>query len=238
MREVSINKNATPREIATVMCDVMPDWGWLSSYTYKRKEPKQFSSSKPPVELMNNIDFTKYVYYVANLYTYGGRDFPLTQREFSRYYYDEEMICAYCSVLFYLLVKKEDKLGIYDMKYIQGFYRHPLRDDIPEMFLPIFGSKTQIGIHAFVTVGGAIFDFTIAQQENAFAFDKPYVIGEIPKGMEYFGYTESITVVHEYWKKFAKAEGMTPEQWFIEHKINALTLLQGEYERLRGGCNE
>jgi hypothetical protein len=227
---ILMNDASSPKEIGSALYDKMGEWGWLTSYNYKKREPKQFLSNTLPNDLKTEMGFTKNMFYLANLYMNEGEDFELTKREYNRYNWDKSIICAYCSVLFYLLNKSDHKesgiLGKRKMKYVQGFYRHPLREEVPDMFAMLLGGKTQMGIHAFVTIDDIVFDFTIAQQRHAFNIEKPYVAGDIPNGMEYFGYEESLTVVDEYWKMFAKEEGLTPKGWLLHHELNSLKLLE------------
>ncbi|WAT23628.1 hypothetical protein O0R52_21770 (plasmid) [Bacillus halotolerans] len=226
--DTGLDKNSSIKQIAAAMYDHLDQWGWKSSYTYKRKEPKQFKAKALPEKMTTTLRFNQYMYYITCMFLDQGGNFDLTKREFKRYNNDKGLACVYYSVLFYLLIKEEDSetqvLNNKKIKYVQGFYRHKLKADIPDLIAPLLGGETQLGIHAFVTIDEAVFDFTISQQAHAFDLEQSYVAGNIPDGFEYFGYEESITVVNDYWEMFAKEAGMHPKEWLLQHKINALKL--------------
>lgn len=226
-KRVSLSENPTVKEIGIAMSDHMKEWGWLSSYTYKRKEPKHFTAKTEPADFIKQIDFKMYMYYVLTSFLEEGGASELSQIEFRRYN-GKGLACAYYSVLFYLLIMRADKenkiLNNKKMKYVQGFFKHPLREDVPEFVAHLYGGETQIGLHAFVTINDIVFDFTITQQAHAFDLQQSHVVGNIPEGMEYYGYEESITVVNQYWKMFAEKAEMHPEEWLLRHQSNAMKL--------------
>ncbi|MFJ7939628.1 hypothetical protein ACIQYG_14110 [Peribacillus sp. NPDC096622] len=105
---VPIEEDASPREIGSKMYDYMKKLDWLTSYSYKRKEPRQYVSQAFPEDLRTYFNFAKYVYYVHMLFKNKGEEFELSKKEHQIYNEQKGMSCAYCSALLYLLLKKED----------------------------------------------------------------------------------------------------------------------------------
>lgn len=136
--------------------------------------------------------------------------------------------CIYLSVLACCLL---DRLGTYkpgDIKLIQGFYKHDLRADWPD-FIP--WGPVQTGIHAFLTLGDAVFDFTIKVQEGEF-FDfgtddqLPFLCGPVPDGFELWGWPEDFKTVKEYARQIARKGGLNYYDWINGHCKAALEMAQ------------
>ncbi|MGE6347897.1 hypothetical protein ACQKIY_25515 [Bacillus mycoides] len=227
---IRIDERSNPKQIGSAMYSVMKEWGWISGYSYRKKSPKQYHKATLPDSLKANKDVYKNAHYVSEIYLKGSK-YQLPQDEVERYNWNEGLICAYTSVLFYALMREDGIVDANNMKYVQGFYKHKARADIPELMMQIIGGRTQIGIHAWVAIGNVVFDFTIEQQGHVFDLKQSVVIGDIPKGFEYHGYVEKEETVDKYIEMFAENAGLTPKLWILKHKIHALETMA---DKLRG----
>jgi len=88
--------------------------------------------------------------------------------------------------------------------------------------------------HTWVTLNDAIIDVSIKQQYPFFDFKgKPFVFGEIPKGLIYMGWEESTETINRYTSEITEFSKMTLTDWLKHHLCN-LTLVCHDLEKELG----
>lgn len=206
---------------------------WKTSYDYTKCVPKEFKSVDIDEKLSSNIDFFININYINKLFRYllYGESNKLIKEWVIKEVDEWEIMggnCIYLSVLLYSLFK-HDKIGCHScVKYVQGFFRHEIRKDYPS-FYPWSGQHN--GLHAWLTVNGAIIDIAIMQQYPFFDFkNNPFILGNIPEGLIYMGYEESEKTVMEYVKDILDFSKKHYDLWICEHRLIALNLL---YESIK-----
>jgi len=217
---------------------------WKTSFLYKKKNVKKFDSKPLNNTLMRDIDFTKFIAYISNIYdylltgdTHGIEEWIIKEVE------EWEIkggMCIYLSVLLYSLLSSELKICTDCLRYVQGFYRHDIREDYPSFF-PWAGQHN--GIHSWITLDDSIIDIAIRQQEYFFDFKgKPFVLGDIPEGLTYMGFIESKVIVNGYIREILDFSKMHYDTWIRKHTINALKVtisdLEAEKKHLENIFNE
>lgn len=210
----------------------------FAGYDYRKHKPKIFTGAALPRSITSNDYFQSSINYVANIYEYirhngagifiGGLEAVPELKEYSKMLAKEAVdierageLCIYCSVLLYSLLKVSCHICKDHLKYVQGCYKHPLREDFPS-FIPF--SSTQIGLHAWVVIGESVLDLTIGQEDYFFDFrgELPYIAGKVPEGLDLIGHEELDIVVQKYVKKYAAAAGIDADLWILKHRIASL----------------
>lgn len=221
--EIGTDRDLTLEEIINYSSKCFME-KWKTSYDYRKVNPKEYKSASLAPRLLSDINFRANIAYLECLFdyllhgkTYDIEDWVIKECE------EWEIKggnCIYFSTLLYSLLAA-DKMGCSDcVKYVQGFYRHNIREDYPSFF-PWSGQHN--GIHAWITVDNAVIDVAIRQQEYFFDFKgNPVVLGTIPDGLFYMGYEENRDTVSQYIKDILEFSKMPFLLWVKKHKLNAL----------------
>lgn len=203
-------------------------------YDYRKHKPKEFKGGELDKDIKGSNEFMSAIYYVGMIYdSIRNNNFEILLhfmdevpelKEYNSFLGGEAAraeqsgeICIYCSIVLYSLIKKGCPQARHKLKYCQGLFRHQLREDFPS-FIPF--NKCQLGLHSWITVGDAVVDLTIGQNDYFFDFGEtmPYVVGKCHEGMELIGHEELDAVVEKYKKKYAKAAGKDVELWILAHQ--------------------
>jgi len=197
---------------------------WKTGYDYSNIEPKEFKSMNIDSRFSKEIYAPVFISYIYKLFRYLSTGNSDGIDEWAIKEFEEWEIkggnCIYLSVLLYSLLRHGCKICPDCIKYVQGFYRHEIRSDYPS-FLPWNGQHN--GLHAWITVNGAIIDISIMQQELFFDFKHNLMVfGEIPEGLIYMGFEETDDTVKSYLKDILEFSKMPYELWIRKHQLNAL----------------
>ncbi|MDH6674252.1 hypothetical protein M2277_004944 [Paenibacillus sp. LBL] len=198
---------------------------FITSFDYESKEMERFKGLKLNGSLASNIDFISSLSYIGFLFEII-RDWNPTGTDLPKPILDELFEweknggqCIYLSFLLYALLRN-DGISDSNITYCQGMYWHKCRDDNP---LGKLLGENQSGLHAWLEVKGAIVDISIGQEEQFFDFKGPaMVLGELPSGLDYYGFRESKSTPKEYARKAARKMGLTYVEWVSTHKREAL----------------
>jgi hypothetical protein len=124
-------------------------------------------------------------------------------------------LCIMLSVLTYALFQKTGVANEQEMRFVQGYYQHKSRTD---SWIVSMLPQNHIGLHAWITIQGAVVDISIRQEEQFFDFGStPFIAGKVPEGMTMTGFSEPKKTVNKYIELFAKKAKLSPEQWLDRH---------------------
>ncbi len=187
---------------------------WKTTFNYLKFKPKKFFDK--PLELPQGSrgEFKKFVDYCYLLSTNFDEKY-----EAARYKNKNGIAIYYSTVLYWLLVTfgviSERKL-----KFCQGYFNYEKNPGKAS------GARYRAGMHAWLCTKGSVIDTTIWQQQDCFDFqarglDLPIIAGNIPSGLNYYGFEEHRSLVKEYARRFAKESGSTFYKWIQYHKEQA-----------------
>jgi len=214
-----LSENPTIEEIAQHTIGFF-EADWKVSRKYIVDEVKPYKSKPINNSKIKSQFATIYLYleFITNHYAeYKFDGIPeLAQKEL--YTWDNKGgFCIYSSILSFCLLYEDGIFNNDDLKLVQGFYKHPTQGIL--QLLNCTGQ--QVGIHAFITADGAVIDFGICQEKCVFDFDG-YILGDIPEGMELYGWEEDFQIVKAYAREIARESGMTYRNWIERHKYDSL----------------
>lgn len=198
---------------------------FITSFDYESKEMERFYGVKPNESLLKNIDFISNLSYIGFLFeiigewSFAKTDLPKPLANELLEWEQDGGQCIYLSFLLYALLR-HDGISDSNITYCQGMYWHKCREDNP--MAKVFG-ENHSGLHAWLEVKGAIVDISIGQEEEFFDFRGPaIVLGELPSGLDYYGFREAKSTPKEYARKAARKMGKTYVEWVSTHKREAL----------------
>ena len=203
---------------------------WRMSHDYRSAAPTVFESNPLDFAIKSNTEFMSFVCYLAfltdSMVTGKHSAMDMWARREIVEWDQRGGLCIYASVLLWCLIRENSIVADSELKYIQGLYNHPTNHSVMMMFDDI---TTNTGLHAFITVKGAVVDFSIYQEACVFDLgDYPFIIGEIPDGMILSGWVESEGVIKEYAREIAEFSGMTYHEWIAKHNKYAYETLLAE----------
>lgn len=192
--------------------------------TYKGKTLKK--------EVVRHPNFIKVLIYIGELFQASEWDQRASKfkefderigKELTKWEKEGEL-CLHLTVISYSLFEKYGVLTDKEMKLVQGYYFHEARKDSP---LAMALANIHIGIHSWLSVGGAVIDLTIGQEREFFDFQgMDMIVGEVPEGMTLKGFQEPKKVVSKHIKRYASFLNMTVEEYIDFHDQQAIALLQ------------
>lgn len=186
--------------------------GWKTTFNYLVYRPKQFFSKPLIIPGGSSFEFKKYMdycYLLSNTFT--------KKDEVARYQ-EKNGISIYFSVVLYWLLVSFGVLNEKKLRFCQGYFTYKLEDSPTPRY--------RAGVHAWLCYNGSTIDVTIWRQKAGFDFEKhgfnpPLIVGELPEGLEWFGFDENKSLVKEYARKFARESGKTFYEWVNFHKEQA-----------------
>ncbi|PKM80772.1 MAG: hypothetical protein CVU89_12635 [Firmicutes bacterium HGW-Firmicutes-14] len=206
--------SATRRDIISLIYDYLHEYGWKTTFNYSVYKPRRFFSK--PLVLPGGIlsEFNRYFDYCFLL----SNNF--TEKDEAARYSSRQGLSIYISVVLYWLLVNFGVVNKKHLKFCQGYFSYKKKDSI------LFKPGYRAGMHAWLYCNGCVTDATIWQQEEWFDFRKhgfhlPVILGEIPEGMNMFGFEEDPGLVKEYARRFARDSGMTFYEWVNFHKHRA-----------------
>lgn len=207
-----------------------------ATYDYIKSPVKKYTGDPLHKDLRKSLEYQAYALYC---YTIGNwildnGDINLSDsiaNEIKYYEFEKGGSCIYNAALFINLLVDSGLVPPNNIKLIQGYYRHELREDFPS-FIP-FG-KNHYGMHCWTLIKKSVIDFCIIpQEEKFFDFkDKIFLDGVVPDGLNYYGYEESFEVAKEYCKDFAKYSKLDYREWILNHRLKAMEYSQFKLEEL------
>jgi hypothetical protein len=213
---------------------------WKTAFT-PSMELKEFNSGEIEEEFRIHPAFAKNVPYTLGAFSEVATnirvDENLPHDEVNKW--DRKGgLCIYLSVLLYWLLR-ENGIPEKDVKLCQGFYKHNLRKDFPEMLIGGPFGRIQTGIHSWITYQGNIIDVTIGQQESVFDFEgSPYVMGEIPEGLHYYGWEEPEQIAKDYARMIARENGQNFFKWIEEHNMKSYRYIDKTMQEMIAELNK
>lgn len=209
---------------------------FITSFDYDDLEMERFSGAKLNESLTSNIDFISNLSYIGFLFeiirewSFVETDLPKPIANELLEWEQDGGQCIYLSFLLYALLR-HDGISDSNITYCQGMYWHKCRDDNP---LGKLLGENQSGLHAWLEVKGAIVDISIGQEEQFFDFKGPaMVLGELPSGLDFYGFRELKSTPKEYARKAARKMGTTYVDWVQAHKREALKRYLDHLEGLK-----
>ncbi|ADO59963.1 hypothetical protein [Paenibacillus polymyxa] len=170
--------------------------------------------------------FVWIITYVSELfeaaYDYGSEHLPPEAVDEVIHYEQEGKLCVYLSVLTYALISYNQIADGKEMKYVQGYYRH--KADAVDWISGLLGNE-HLGNHAWITIGKAVIDISIKQEERFFRFNcYPVILGEVPPGMTFKGFPELKKTVNKYVEQMAKRRNLSVPDWISQHNTHMVEL--------------
>lgn len=217
------------------LADILPNAikrfkeNWFVGYKYEENKAISFRGKLPSMELISNPNFFRNFVYVNVLFDVAsvyGSDVEVNRDVLDEVFKWNEKggLCIFFSVLLYQLLLEDRVVDKEKMKYIQGYYYHKAREDNPLVKM-IFGEH-HAGYHAWLAIEGSVIDVSIKQEQECFDFkDKPFILGEVPKGIELVGFEENEETVRKYVDLFLKEAGKSYDEWIRLHKEQAIKVI-------------
>lgn len=204
----------TKHDIVDFVYDHLNKFGWKTTFNYLVYRPRQFYTKPLAVPEGSSLEFKKYVdycYLLSNNFT--GKD------EAARYK-EKDGISIYFSVVLYWLLVSFGVVNEKKLKLCQGYFTYKLEEN--QTSTP----RYRAGVHAWLCYDGSTIDVTIWRQKDGFNFEKygfspPVLMGQIPEGLELYGFDENRSLAKEYARKFARESGKTFYKWINFHKEQA-----------------
>ena len=230
--EILIGKDISDEQMLELTISTFEN-KWRMSHDYRRAAPTVFESFPLDFEIKSNTEFMSFVCYLAFLNEsmvtgkHSAMDEWLRKEvvEWDR----RGGLCIYTSVLLWCLIRENNIVADSELKYIQGLYNHPTNHSV---MATIDNITNHTGLHAFITLKGAVVDFSIIQEGYVFNLgDYPFIIGEIPSEMILNGWTESEDIVKQYAREIAGFSGMTYHEWIAKHNKYAYETLLTELSK-------
>ncbi|WCF11494.1 hypothetical protein NDS46_31550 (plasmid) [Paenibacillus thiaminolyticus] len=198
---------------------------WFSEVK-KASEFRIYKGDKLDKKISHHPKFLSIITYISEAFEIvsGNRkgDPPLLG-EVSRYE-QEGKLCVYLSILTYTLLMHHGITNDREMKYVQGYYHH--KNEATNWIAGLLGNE-HVGSHAWITIGKAVIDISIKQEENFFQFDGyPAILGEVPPRMLLKGFSEPKKTVNKYVEHFAKQRKLSIDEWIAYHNQQMENLLK------------
>lgn len=198
----------------------------ITSFDYENGTPESFKGSMLDDDLARNPFLQKNLYYIMNIQDYiqypKGNELPeMTVKEATRWDKDGGQ-CIYLSALLYCLLVNDKVVSPEDIHLCQGYYEHDCRED---NLIGMMMGETHVGLHAWLELKGSIIDISIAQEHEFFDFkDKPFILGEVPEGMNLIGFRETNNTAKNYCRRIAKESGTVYLDWIKFHSQTATNM--------------
>jgi len=205
---------------------------WKTSYDYQKTDPIIFQSLPIDGKILKHTDFMSSAVYISELtqkaLSYRWNEIEGLAGKELKAWDAKGGLCIYLSILHFCLLLESKAVREDELCMVQGFYRHPTHG-----ILSIFSNLAiQSGVHAFISVQGAVVDFSIQQEASTFDFgEKEFIIGDIPDEMEMVGWTEGKHLVKQYAREIARSSGLNYFEWIEQHKINSYKLASKELNK-------
>lgn len=221
--DIEISSNTTEEEIAKII-GLTFKTQWKTSYDYEMIKPTCFISKEIIDKLRLNNDAINSLSYMSKLAAIGDyltyedlSKYPILQEEVIRWNHNGGF-CIYLSVVLWCLLYEFGVASEAELKLVQGYYKHPVGGWLGQQ-RPDLQGKLEQGLHAWITLNGAVLDLSICQERTMFVFpDGPWIIGTIPDGMHLVGWEEPKSIVKDYARIIAKESGLTYYSWITKHK--------------------
>lgn len=219
----------TKHDIVDFVYDHLNKFGWKTTFNYLVYRPKQFYNKPLAIPDGSFLEFKKYVDYCYLL----SKNF--TQKDEAARYEEKNGISIYFSVVLYWLMVSFGVVNEKKLKFCQGYFTYKLEEN------PSTTPRHRAVVHAWLCYDGSTVDVTIWRQKEGFDFERcgftpPVIMGEIPEGLELFGFAENKSLSKEYARKFARESGKTFYEWVNFHKqqadllYNTRKLSTGEFQ--------
>jgi hypothetical protein len=224
-----LSDNPTIEEIATHTAGFF-EADWKTSKKYIVDDLQTYQSKAIKQSRFNSQFATTFIYVSEITSNFGDNKFDgipkLALNELLRWD-GKGGFCIYSAVLSYCLLYENGAFNKDELKLVQGFYKHPT-----EGILQLFNfNNQQVGLHAFITADGSVVDFAICQERCVFNFDGS-ILGELPDGMELYGWEEDFSIVKEYAREIARESGLTYRQWINGHSWDSLIVAKDEIKKI------
>lgn len=233
---VKLSENPTIEEITNHNIAMFKE-RWRCGYDYSTVQVKQYPGEEVDLDKATNAKLIATTLYCnqAACAPLGRQKVKLPEqlRKEAMHWDAEGGFCIYTSVLAYCLFYEFGVFEKEQMRLIQGFYKHQLREDFSNL-IP-FG-KLQVGLHSFLLVDKSVFDFSLIIQEEYFFDFKDtglFIMGKVPEGMELWGFEEEHQIIKEYAREIAKESGQTYAEWIAYHKHHAASVAVAIFDKYR-----
>ena len=221
---LTLGNDISEEELSVFVSKIYMD-KWKTSHDYQTNKPVNFKSKEIDPKILCNPQFIAFSFYVNHLiekaiaYRFNELG-EMVGKEFKEWD-SRGGLCIYTSILHYCLLLESKVIPEKDIQLIQGFYSHPTHG----ILSLISNLQNQAGLHAFITVGGSVVDFSINQESNTFDFpDGPFIIGDIPDEMNLGGWIEGKDVAKKYAREIARSHGLNYYEWIDKHIKNAFKI--------------
>lgn len=226
-----LSENPTSEEISEHTAGFF-ELDWKISKKYIFDDLQTYQSKSLNYKLRRNPQFATiclYMAFITNQYgNYKFDEIPkLAFNELSAWD-GKGGFCIYSSVLSFCLLYENGIFNVDELRLVQGYYKHPTQG----LLSVLTESKWQVGLHSFITAQGSVIDFGICQEMCVFDFDG-YILGDIPDGMEMYGWEEDITIVKAYAREIARESGMTYREWINRHNMDSLLVAREEIKNYK-----
>ena len=227
----TMTDNASDEELAEFAAGIFKSH-WKTSYDYQKTDPIIFQSLPIDGKILKHTDFMSSAVYISELtqkaLSYRWNEIEGLAGKELKAWDAKGGLCIYLSILHFCLLLESKAVREDELCMVQGFYRHPTHG-----ILSIFSNLAiQSGVHAFISVQGAVVDFSIQQEASTFDFgEKEFIIGDIPDEMEMVGWTEGKHLVKQYAREIARSSGLNYFEWIEQHKINSYKLASKELNK-------
>ncbi|WPS85297.1 hypothetical protein SMD22_01330 (plasmid) [Brevibacillus halotolerans] len=180
--------------------------------------------------IVRHPKFLPIITYISEIFesakSYGNGTLPSEVVDEVIHYEQKGQLCVHMSVLTYALLYYNNISDEKQMKYVQGYYHHETQTN--DWIAGLLGNE-HVGSHAWITIGKAVVDISIKQEELFFSFGAyPIILGIVPSGMTLKGFTEPKKTVNKYIETFAKRRNLSTQEWIEYHNLKmekfALTL--------------
>lgn len=148
---------------------------------------------------------------------FDGSDMPKMLKEEIIYHDEKGDLCLFISFVARALFEALHVFGHRKIRIIQGFYKHELRKDFPNI-IPM--GKIQSGIHSFLEVEGCIIDLSLVYQIKDFFEFAPgdlFIYGRVPKGLELYGWEIPEIGIDKYFIDVAHSHNLSMGEYMHKH---------------------
>ncbi|MFF2531305.1 hypothetical protein ACFVS2_20595 [Brevibacillus sp. NPDC058079] len=178
-----------------------------------------FQGESLPEEVVRHPKFLPIISYLSEIFenakAYRKDHLPSELIDEVLYYEQKGQLCVHMSIITYALLYHNNIADEKRMKYVQGYYHHETRTN--NWIAGLMGNA-HIGSHAWITIGKAVVDVSIKQEELFFDFGTyPIILGKVPSGMTLKGFTEPKKTVNKYMETFAKRRNVSIQEWIEYH---------------------
>lgn len=211
--EIKFMKTATKHDITCFVYENLLSNGWKSSINYVNFTPKRFFATSLQIPSGSCADFEKYVNYCYLL----SNNF--TDVDEAAKYTDKHGTSIYFSVVLYWLLSHFGVVREKDLKFCQGYFSYKIEKTSPS-------TRYRAGMHSWLYYNRSVIDVTVWRQKDCFdfakrGFDIPVIKGEIPPGLNLFGFEEDRSLAKEYARRFARDSSLNFYDWINFHKQQA-----------------